>query len=113
MFPSHDHDPAKGLNPLSIEQINDAVESLNYFYNEGYMQRDTFDLFQKLITNYELYEHFHTVVGGWEGLEMLRGGSVAKSVTDAIIHFAEQNKQTDTTIRECEGMCFNPKEEIE
>ena len=84
-------DKSKELNPLSIEEVEKAVAFLNRAIEYGNMSLTVRDIFQRLITNYEVYEHFHTVAGGWEGIN-----------------------KPDTTIRECEGMCFNPsKEETE
>lgn len=76
-------DHAKELNPLSVQEVEQAVAFLNHAIEYGNMSHATISIFQKLITNYELYEHFHTVVGGWDGLN-----------------------KTDTTIRECEGIPY-------
>lgn len=85
----------------SVEEIEKAVAFLNHAIEYGNMSHAVKDIFQRMIWDYENLQHFHSVVGGWEGVEHL------KACYDSLVD------KTDTSIRECEGMCINPKNETE
>lgn len=115
--------------------IAPTVEEMNYALNEigasleysllGDRLEKVNDIFQRLIWHYENLEHFHTVVGGWEGLDKIRlnmfnegayNGMAADTIEEAGVGTLNNvyNNTTDKSIRECEGMPFiNPKDETE
>lgn len=85
----------------TVEEMSSFVAHLNFWLSD---MPDAMNMMQRILHDYENKCYFHTVVGGWEGLALIKNSAYLTGAKDS----------TDTSIRECEGMPFiNSKDETE